>query len=180
MNYIVMDTETTGLPNPSGAPLESQPHIIEFAGIKLDEKLEEINRMDFLCNPGIPLSDIITRITGLRDSDIQDKPPFSANMQQLCDFFLGTEFIIAHNAKFDISMMEFELLRLGRLTSFPWPPRQICTIEKSFHIEGYRLNLGKLYKKACGADHINSAHRAMADVEALTESVRWMRKEGML
>ena len=41
---IVFDTETTGLPLPETAPLESQPRIIEFAGIKLDHDIKEIDR----------------------------------------------------------------------------------------------------------------------------------------
>lgn len=180
MNYIVYDTETTGLPAPDGVPLASQPKIIEFAAIKLDQDLIEIGRMEFLANPGHPLSDIIVKITGITDDMLKDKPSFSANMENLCDFFLGTQSVIAHNAKFDLALLKFELARLDRVTSFPWPPKQICTIEKTMHLEGYRLNLGKLYKKATGKEHMKNAHRAMADVEALTECVRWMRKGGML
>ena len=34
---IIFDTETTDLVKPGLVPLEDQPHIIEFAGIKLDD-----------------------------------------------------------------------------------------------------------------------------------------------
>ena len=180
MSYIIFDQETTGLLVPDGTPVEMQPKAIEFAAIKTDDKFNEIARIEFMCNPGFPLSDIIKKITGITDDDLKDKPPFSANMKDLCDFFLGTEFLIAHNITFDIGILKYELMRLGRLTSFPWPPRQICTIEKSFHINGYRLNLTKLYKLATGKDQIEGAHRAMRDVEALVDCVRWMRTQGML
>lgn len=180
MTYIVMDTETTGLPNSEGAPLDSQPRIIEFAAIKLDDELNEISRLEFICNPMCQLSDIITKITGLRNSDVDDKLPFTNYYQQLCDFFLGCDKLVAHNATFDVSLLRFELQRMGKLCNFPWPSVHICTIEKTMHYHGYRLNLGKLHKKLTGEEHVNGAHRAMPDVEALVRCVKVLCKEELL
>ena len=68
---IVFDTETTGLPAADAAPLAKQPHIIEFAAIKLDEDtLEEVSRLEFLSKPPIDLPPIITKITGITDADL--------------------------------------------------------------------------------------------------------------
>lgn len=178
--YIVFDTETTGLPNAKGSPLESQPKIIEFAGIKLDDELNELDRIEFICNPNCTLSDLITKITGLRNSDVDDKPPFSAFYDKLAGFYVGCDKMVAHNMMFDVNMLTFELQRLDKLTAFPWPPTQLCTIEKTMHIHGYRLNLTKLHKHCTGEDHINNAHRAMADVEALLKCVRFLRKERIM
>lgn len=177
---IVYDTETTGLPNAEGSPLESQPKIIEFAGIKLDHELNEVGRLEFICNPNCQLSDKITEITGLRNSDVDDKEPFTAFYKQLCDFFLGVPNLIAHNATFDVSMMRFELQRMGKMCNFPWPHNHFCTIEKSYHLNGHRLNLTKLHKHCTGEDHINGAHRAMNDVTALVKCVKWMRQKELL
>ena len=84
---IVFDLETTGLPKAEGADLDIQPRITEFGAIKLDENLKEVGILDFLVNPGIPLDPVITKITGLTDNDLKDKPPFVANLEKITDFF---------------------------------------------------------------------------------------------
>lgn len=177
---IVFDTETTGLTNADAAPLETQPKMIEFAGIKLNNSLEEVSRFEFICNPGIEINDTIKRITGLSTNDVADKPTFTQFLPDLVEFFLGAETIIAHNLGFDIDIVKFELMRIGKLTAFPWPPKQICTVEKTIHINGHRLNLQKLYNLATGQSKIEGAHRAMVDVVALVDCVRWMDKQGIL
>lgn len=177
---IVFDTETTGLVNGEAVPVENQPRIIEFAAIKFDEEYNEIGRLEFICDPGHDLSDEIVRITGLKTQDVAGKPPFERYYSNLVEFFIGTRTLYAHNLSFDLSMLRFELERLGKLYAFPWPPEQICTVEKSFSIKGHRLNLAKLHGLATGVDHIDGAHRAMVDVEALLRCVKWMDKEGLL
>lgn len=177
---IIWDTETTGLPKPETCPLDEQPRIIEYAGIKLDDKtLKEKGRMEFICNPGIKLDEVITKITGLADRDLEDKPPFVAFYPKLVDFYLGERSMVAHNLPFDRSLLTFDLMRIDCLTKFPWPPKHICTVEASMGVRGYRLKLELLHEIVTGMKH-KDAHRAMNDVEALVTCVRWLRKEGYL
>ena len=68
---IAFDTETTGLPikGELSSPLKMQPHIIEFAAIKLDdETLEETDRLHFFCKPPISIPAVITKITSIDDA----------------------------------------------------------------------------------------------------------------
>jgi len=175
---IVFDTETTGLPLAEGVPVAKQPKIIEFAGIKLDhQSLEEVDRIDFLSNPGSDLPPKITEITGITDDDLVGKPYFSDVYDDLCKFFLGTEEMVAHNLEFDRKLLKFELTRLGRVMNFPWPMKHTCTVEISHPIKGRRLKNVELYHMATGKE-LQNAHRAMNDVEALCDSLRWLRKEG--
>lgn len=172
---IVFDTETTGLPAAEGSPLHLQPKIIEFAGIKLhDETLEEQDRLEFLCNPGMPLPEIITKITRLTDKDLESEPPFEANLPRVIDFFLGERVMVAHNVDFDRKLLTYELQRIGMMDRFPWPFHHKCTVEASFSINGHRLNLKKLHTLATGQD-FEDAHRAMPDVEALVRCVKYLR-----
>lgn len=180
---ILFDTETTGLVKKGNTPILDQPHIIEFAAIKLsDDTLEEIERIQFLCKPPehIKLEPIITNITGLNDEMLSTEKPFSAYLETLQKFFFGTWTMVAHNLPFDRNMLGFELKRLNMTANFPWPPKHICTVEKSFDIEGYRLNLTKLHEKATGQEHINNAHRAINDVEALVKCLKYLRSLGKL
>lgn len=177
---IVFDTETTDLTQPEAAPIEQQPHIIEFAGIKLDDKtLKEIGRMEFLCKPPVIIPPESVKITGITNEMVKGKPPFVSYIPLLVDFFLGEWVLVAHNLSFDVTILRYSLSRYGRVTSFPWPPIQICTVEATLNMKGFRLNLGVLYKELTGEDH-KDAHRAMPDVEALAKVVRILRKKGII
>lgn len=177
---IIFDTETTGLPEPAGAPLTKQPSIIEFGAIKFDDNNpeQEIDRLEFLINPGtLPLPPIITEITGIKDDDLRDKPRFPAVFPHIVEFFLGERFVVAHNLQFDLNLLSFELRRMNRQYAFPWPPVQICTVEATMHLNGYRLKLDKLHEMATGTP-VPEAHRAIKDVEALHTAFMWCFKQG--
>jgi len=177
---IIFDTETTGLLKSSIVDLDQQPKIIEFAAIKLnDQTLEEVDRIEFLVNPGYSLPKEIIKITGLNDSDLVDAKPFTDYYEPLVHFFLGEKYLIAHNVSFDVGMLTTELSRMGRLTQFPWPPIQICTVNKTMKIKGYRLKLSILYSHLFGED-FKEAHRAMNDVMALVRCVKTLIKNGDL
>lgn len=177
---IIFDTETTGLPKPTVVPLDQQPHIIEFAAVKLsDQTLHEVDRTTFLVNPGVPLEPIITKITGLTDKHLANEKPFSAFYLPLVRFFLGEEMLVAHNAPFDVALLTFELQRLDMLNRFPWPFKHVCTVERTMHLTGSYLKLEKLYALLFDKDP-QQKHRALGDVEILTDVVRELRRKGVL
>ena len=171
---LIFDTETTGLVQPALVPLAEQPEIIEFAGIKIDDfTFEETERLTFLCKPRNPISEEITKITGITNEDLINEKSFAAYYHELANFFLGESIMVAHNLSFDHSMLRFELERIGKECAFPWPFKQVCTVEASFSINNKRMRLCDLHQLACGED-FKDAHRAMADTEALLRCVRWL------
>jgi DNA polymerase III epsilon subunit-like protein len=177
---ILFDTETTGLPQPLSVPLDRQPRIIEFSALKLDDKsLKEKDRINIMINPGVPISAEITRITGIKQEDLEDKKSFGVHFRSLVDFFLGETILVAHNLDFDGKLLQFDLQRIGREFTFPWPFRRICTVEASYPIKNYRLNLGALYEIATGKK-LQGAHRAINDTLALAECVRYLTKKGFI
>lgn len=176
---ILFDTETTGLPMPEAATIEQQPYVIEFAAIRLDEKLKETGRIDFLCKPPILIPEEATKISGITNDKVAKTLAFGGHYKELCKFFLGEATLVGHNVNFDISMLRFELIRIGKLTAFPWPYEQVCTVERTLPMKGHRLNLSELHKMLTGKEH-TGAHRAMADVEALHRVVLALRKKKMI
>jgi DNA polymerase III epsilon subunit-like protein len=182
-NYtIVFDTETTGLPLPSVVPLDKQPQIIEFCAIKLDDKLQEVGHLDFMLNPmfkpGVTLPPKITEITGIKHEDLLNKNPFSSHYEEICDFFLGTRTLVAHNLGFDKNLLSFELRRIASEFSFPWPPRGLCTVEASFCLKNHRMKLLDLYALATNGGALQGAHRAINDVRATATCLRWLISKG--
>jgi len=164
---IIFDTETTGLLGPEALPLEKQPSIIEFGAVKLDPvKLKVIDRIEFLINPGRPIPASISKTTGITDDMVRGCPPFAGRLEEISRFFLGCERDIAHNNAFDNGMLKVELERMGKVTSFPWTPEHLCTVEITLPLRGYRLSLGKLYEELTGKV-MKEAHRVKADVTAL-------------
>lgn len=178
---IVFDTETTGLVAPLLTPLDQQPEIIEFAAIKLDDhSLEEVAAFSSLVKPKVlPLDPKITQITGITSAQLAPERPFAAYYLDLCTFFAGEHKLVGHNLDFDRQLLSFELQRIDRTTRFPWPWVHVCTVEASFHINGYRLSQDKLYQHFMGRPP-EGAHRALNDVRNLADVIRVMRQEDLI
>jgi DNA polymerase-3 subunit epsilon len=107
MRQIFLDTETTGL-NP-----ESGDRIVEIGCIEMvNRRLTGETRHVYL-NPERKGSEEATRIHGLTDEFLADKPKFAEVADDLLGFLAGAEVII-HNAAFDVGFLNAELKRLKR------------------------------------------------------------------
>lgn len=166
MLAIVFDTETTDLISTTAKALDKQPHIIEFYGCLVDTDKGKVKaELDFLCNPGIPLTETITRITGIKDSDLKGKPSFKEYLPKVQALFKKADVMVAHNLSYDHAMVGFEAERLG--AAIPWPARRVCTVEATEHLKGFRLSLTALHELLFN-EPFDGAHRAKVDVQALT------------
>ena len=174
---IVFDLETTGLPKAEGSDLDLQPKIIEFGAIKLDDKFNKIDTLEFLCNPGHQLDPKIIKITGINDEDLKSEKPFISHYNKLAEWFLGEKVLAAHNLPFDRKILRFELERIDKLTKFPWPFIHLCTVEIGQTVWGKMRKLSEIYKEITGKEH-KGAHRSLVDVEATIEIFKWYKKEG--
>lgn len=180
MRVLVFDTETSGLPKHHFAALNTQPHVLEFAGIILDDKsgeFAECQRFSFYANPGIKIDDEITRINGISEKTLKGEKPFSHHEPYLSERLKMVDAVAAHNLPFDMKMINFEYTRLGM--DAPWPPKRICTIEATMHLQGYRLKLAALHELLFGTG-FEGAHRAMNDTEALARCFKEMAKRRMV
>jgi DNA polymerase III epsilon subunit-like protein len=165
MKAIIFDTETTGLLLPSTAPISKQPRITEIGAISLSI-CGEMDCLSQLINPEIKITEKITKITGIDNKKVKDAPTFKEFFPKLKEFFCQTDILIAHNAPFDVGMLEAEFNRNG--CSFPIPQTVLCTVQEYMPVFGFRPSLIQLYKKIVGKD-LNQTHRALDDVEALLE-----------
>jgi DNA polymerase III epsilon subunit-like protein len=167
MLFSVFDWETTGLPFHPDAELSKQPRAIEFGGIITDGE-EILDTLEFICNPGIAIEAIITEITGLKNEDLEDKPPFEHFIPQLTGYFAATRGRIAHNLSFDKGILAFDLRRLGKtLDEVCWRGSngdaiEICTVEQTFMKYGKRMRLQDLHELHFGP--YVQKHRALDDV----------------
>lgn len=166
MKFAIFDTETTGLVFHPELPLDQQPEVIEFGGLVTDgeEILKEIN---FLIKPHGAISNTITRITGIKQSDVDHLDYMNIDyMQDIADFFDGSDAVIAHNLDFDKSLLTFEAKRLNlKLKDINYPKIEICTVIESYEKFGRRMRLQELYRLYVGP--LVQTHRAIDDVKML-------------
>lgn len=173
---LIFDIETTGLVKLGPAPLDLQPFVIEFCGALIDEKFNQIGKLDFIINPGRKISEEITKITGLKNSDVEAGTPTFQALPKIMAMIGRADQVVAHNIAFDKRVIDFEAERFEQ--KIKWP-RQICTVEATEHLKGYRMNLSALYEH-CFAESFSNAHRAANDVKALLRIYKFLRSQGMI
>jgi DNA polymerase III epsilon subunit-like protein len=164
MKAVIFDTETTGLLQPATMPLEKQPRIIEL-GIVVVEDGKKISEHNWLINPECWLPEVITKITGITDADLDGAPKFRELLPEIEAVFGGSDYGFAHNAPFDVGMLTNELAMCSR-TGFPWPTVTICTAQEYTHVLGYRPRLINLYEHIIGLP-LAQTHRALDDALAI-------------
>lgn len=166
MINLIWDTETTGLAKHPLARDGVQPHIIEWAGILVDENGDKLDEFVQMINPGIEIEAIITEITGITNDMLKDKPSFKEVCEPILTFMKRADQIIAHNLPFDWTMLTLELDRIR--VPHPTFKYTLCTVQEHVAEYGYRPKLTILYERYMGKP-LNQTHRALDDVEALAE-----------
>lgn len=177
MKCIIFDTETTGLVKTRQIPLRRQPEIIEFYGVKVDLLSGKVyEELHSLFKPQLPVSEVITQITGITNDTVAKAPAFRTKAAEIVKFLQSGAAVCAHNLRFDMDMIEIELERCG--LQIQWPTR-ICTVEATFGINGKRMKLGQLHEHLF-KENFEGAHRAKSDVKALSRCAVELRKIGMI
>lgn len=161
MKAFVFDTETTGFTVRDGR-LDQQPHIIQFAGILGEISQEngfvEIDRINVLIKPLIPIPFASSQVNGIYDRHVVDKEPLSHHIDEIMDFInVRTDIAVAHNIEYDRDVISYELERLGRAGDFH-PKQSLCTMRSSTdycELQGRGLSfkpprLNELYKHLFG------------------------------
>jgi ATP-dependent DNA helicase DinG len=93
---VAIDLETTGLD-------ATQDAMIEVGAVRVrDGKITD--EFSTLINPGIPIPEFITQLTGIRTADVQDAPAVDKVLPQIIEF-VGDSPILAHNITLDASFL---------------------------------------------------------------------------
>ncbi len=91
---VILDLETTGLDPATDKIIEIG--LLEF-GVEGDEEPFVIRSYGGLCDPGVPLSDEITRITGIKSSHVAGQ---KIDWTIFRSFLSRASIVIALNAEF--------------------------------------------------------------------------------
>ena len=101
MRYIVLDTETTGLDPDDGHK------IIEIGCIEIINRNITNNTFHKYINPNREIDIEASKIHGLTNSFLKDKPVFEEIYPELREYISNSPIII-HNAPFDIGFLQKE------------------------------------------------------------------------
>lgn len=154
---IVFDLETTGLDLVND-------RIIQISYIKIHPDGKE-ERNNIFVNPGKPIPQDVTALTGISDDDVKDSPLFKDVAVKLSENFRNCDFAGFNSNHFDIPMLAEEFLRAG--IDFDFSRCRLIDAQTIFH-KMERRNLAAAYKFYCGRkmEEDFSAHRADEDTEA--------------
>ena len=93
-DYIVIDTETTGLPDENGLPDIVTLGITVFSGREIAESIE------FEIRPTRAISEEAQAVHGITDEQAAGFETFESEWSQIADYFKD-QLIVIHNASFD-------------------------------------------------------------------------------
>lgn len=151
--YAIVDIETTGS-HPAANGI-TEIAIVLHNGSYVEERFET------LINPGVPVPQFVTYLTGIHDAMLQNAPTFEEVALHI-HRLLGNRIFVAHNVNFDYTFIKYHL----QLYGLQWQPKKLCTLKLSRMVfPGYtRYGLGHI----CRALEIivENRHRAGGDANA--------------
>lgn len=106
MREIVLDTETTGMDPADGHRL------VEIGCVELDNHLPTGRTFQSYFNPQREVPPDATRVHGLTNEFLKDKPLFTEKVGDFLDF-IGESVLVIHNAEFDMKFLNAELKSAG-------------------------------------------------------------------
>jgi len=105
-DYIVLDTETTGLADKNGLP------DIVTLGITLVKNQEIAESIEFETRPQRRISEEAQAVHGISNKQADKFEPFQSQWNQIADY-LKDQLIVIHNASFDWSILLDHVARYG-------------------------------------------------------------------
>lgn len=151
---VVFDLETTGVNIVTD-------RIVEISLIRIQPGGKE-DLLTHRVNPGIPIPKEVTRIHGITDEDVKDKPHFSALAHEIHQFIGNADLGGFNSIRFDIPLLVEEFLRAG--VDFDCKSRHFVDVLNIYHKMEPR-DLRAAYKFYCDKD-LEGAHSAEADTLA--------------
>ena len=107
MKEVILDTETTGLSVSEGH------RIVEIGCIELNDLIPTQNKFHCYLNPERKVSEKALEVHGYTDEFLSTQKKFSEVVDEFLSFIENKRLVI-HNAEFDLSHLNNELLLLGK------------------------------------------------------------------
>ena len=161
MREIVFDTETTGLDCTKG------DRLVEIGALELINHIPTGITFHQYINPERDVPEEVVKVHGLTYDFLKDFPTFDKIADKWLDF-VGDADLVAHNAKFDMTFINYELKQIGK-KELLWE-KVVDTLDIARKLfPGAKCNLDALCKRF-GVDNTSRTfHGALLDAQLLAE-----------
>lgn len=170
-NFVTLDTETTGF--------DGSARIIELGMVWFhDGRVRDVLDVRFYPegldweSSAVKQAEATHHITR---AELEGCPSFASHVEVVEQMMKRAPFIVAHNAEFDLRMVQQEFNRLGRPLQ---PIRAICTLKLDRQLSPGKHKLADSCRR-WGVD-LKDAHSALGDAKACGELLLAMWKSGRL
>lgn len=162
MREIVFDTETTGFDPSTG------DRIVEIGCVELLNRIPTGATFHAYINPERDMPPSAEAIHGLSEEFLSDKPLFAEVAEKFLEFIGADSKLVAHNAGFDMTFIDFELKKCGLV-----PPTRDRVIDTLTLARRKHPGGGNKLDDLCvryGIDNSRrTKHGALLDAELLAE-----------
>lgn len=160
--FVVFDLETTGLSAWGG------DEIIEIGAIKVfGTEIDDKNTFHSLVNPKRPIPPDATRVNGITNEMVASAPAIDDVLPLFWDF-VGQSWLVAQNAKFDLSFLMKYLVQ--RKLKKQFEVYDTVTLSRRAFPEESGHNLDKIAKRLGLAYNISERHRSTCDVQLTAQA----------
>lgn len=164
MRQIIFDTETTGLNISDGN------RVIEIGCVEVINRQITGKTWHVYINPQRDSEEGALQVHGLTTEFLADKPLFADIVDDFVQFIRGAE-LVAHNARFDVSFLNYELTRDGKRFGLI---EDLCTVVDSLEIAnrkhpGGRNSLDALCRRYQVDNSGRDLHGALIDADLLAQ-----------
>lgn len=161
--YVILDTETTGI--------GEEDRVIQLGFIVLGEKDIEVQNEFF--STSVPISFGAMETHGITPNMLEGKPSCteSESYKRLNELNIDENYLIIHNAKFDIGMLEKEGFKTQmKVIDTLRVAKHMLPDEEAHRLQYFRYKMGLYKEEQKEADDLNiviKAHDAIGDVLVL-------------
>ena len=160
MKEIVLDTETTGI------SIKDGHRIVEIACIELENLLPTGNKFHYCLNPGRKVSEKAFEIHGYSDEFLSKQKKFKEIKEEFLNFISDYTLII-HNAEFDLSHLNNELL-LSKSKKISNKIVDTLILARNKH-PGSQVSLDALCNRYRIDNSARTKHNALLDCDLLSK-----------
>ncbi|MBX3512456.1 MAG: DNA polymerase III subunit epsilon [Xanthobacteraceae bacterium] len=162
MREIVFDTETTGFDPSTG------DRVVEIGCVELLNRIPTGATFHAYINPERDMPPQAEAVHGLSEEFLKDKPKFAEVAEAFLEFIGGDSKLVAHNAGFDMTFIDFELKKCGLV-----PPTRDRVIDTLTLARRKHPGGGNKLDDLCARYGIDNSrrtkHGALLDAELLAE-----------
>jgi len=193
---ISIDTETSSLPR-KGIPLDhpEQPHLVELGAVLCEDNGKERASFNLIVRPdGWEIPEEASNIHGITTQDaLACGVPLLVALSALTHLWGQASLMIAHNAEFDLKIIDIALARAGREPTYKRPPSR-CTMRLATPVlnlpptpkmitagmtKPKRPSLQEAHTHLVGHP-FEGAHNALADARACARVFFAMKEKGLV